>query len=42
MADIREVTGDPNEFWSELSWADLTSDEQAVWTQLGWTEESWD
>lgn len=42
MADIRQVTGDPNEFWDEFDWADLSSAEQELWGKLGWNAASWD
>ena len=37
MTTIREVTGDPNDFWSEISWSYMTSAEQSLWSQLGWS-----
>ena len=42
VSEVRPIEGDPNEFWDEFDWSDLTSDEQFLWASLGWDEGSWD
>lgn len=39
---IREVKGNPVEFWSEFSWTDLSKTEQKYFSVLGWDEASWE
>jgi hypothetical protein len=40
--DVREPTGDVNDFWDEFYWDDLSAGEQKLWTTLGWDQETWD
>ena len=42
MSDIRDVQGDPNGVWDDLSWTDLSSAEQDLWGKLGWNESNWE
>jgi hypothetical protein len=39
---VREVKGNPNEFWDEMSWTDLSPSEQKILATLGWDEDSWE
>jgi hypothetical protein len=42
MATIREVKGNPNQVWDDLSWTDINEAEQALWGNLGWNKDSWE
>lgn len=39
---IRQPTGNVEQFWDALDWADLNAAEQEAWSALGWNEASWD
>ena len=39
---VSKVKGDPNDFWDEFDWEDMSEEEQELWEVLGWDEDSWD
>ena len=42
IADVHQPKGNPEAFWSKISWSDLTPTEQELWGKLGWVKDSWD
>jgi|GEM_PF-1214153 len=40
--EIRDPGEDPEAFWDDMDWSELSAAEQALWMVLGWSEQAWD
>ena len=42
IENVRQPSGNPETFWNNISWSELSPEEQELWGKLGWDKASWD